>query len=291
MDNNINDINIQNKPRNNGKVFAGLVLLVVGGILLLKQFDDLDIPGWIWSWPTWLILFGVYSGYKHNFQNATWFILIFIGTLGIADYAIPGLHLSHFIWPIAIISIGIWIILKRNHTWDKEKWDRKMARKMDKNKWKADWETEWKQKFYASHNISQPQPGQTAESSDANVPPVPPQNFSGDDFLDATSIFGGVKKTILSKNFKGGDVVNVFGGAEIDLTMADIDGKVVIEITQLFGGTKIIVPPHWQVVSNLSAVFAGVDDKRLRKPGSGDNNKVLVLEGISIFAGIEIRSF
>jgi predicted membrane protein len=109
--------------------------------------------------------------------------------------------------------------------------------------------------------------------------------------MDSTSIFGGSKKTILSKNFRGGDVTNIFGGAEIDLTMADIDGKVIIDITQLFGGTKIIVPPHWQVVSNLSAVFAGVDDKRLRKTGSGDNNKILVLEGVSIFAGIEIRSF
>lgn len=115
--------------------------------------------------------------------------------------------------------------------------------------------------------------------------------MTGDDYLDAVSVFGGVKKTILSKTFKGGDIVNVFGGAEIDLTMADIEGKVVIDITQIFGGTKIIVPSHWQVVSNLSAVFAGVDDKRLRKTGSGDDNKILVLEGVSIFAGVDIRSY
>ena len=28
-----------------------------------------------------------------------------------------------------------------------------------------------------------------------------------DDFIDSTNIFGGTKKVILSKNFKGGDVV------------------------------------------------------------------------------------
>jgi hypothetical protein len=291
MDNNINDINYPNKPRNNGKVLIGMVLLFVGGVLLLREFTYFDIPGWIWGWGTWLMIWGLWSGTRHNFQNSAWIILFFLGAAITLNDAIPGLHIGNLIWPAAIIVIGIWIIMRRNTTWDKEKWDKKWARKMDKDKWRKDWEADWKQKFYSSHNIPQPPADQPAEGADPNIPPVPPQNFSADDFLDATSVFGGVKKTILSKSFKGGEIVNVFGGAEIDFSMADIDGKVVIDITQIFGGTKIIVPPHWQVVSNLSAVFAGVDDKRLRKAGSGDLNKVLVLEGISIFAGIDIRSF
>ena len=50
------DIDYQNKPRHNGKVLVGMVLLAVGGILLLEQFTYFDIPGWIWSWPTWLMV-------------------------------------------------------------------------------------------------------------------------------------------------------------------------------------------------------------------------------------------
>jgi hypothetical protein len=283
MDDTLKDIEDQNKPRNNGKVLAGMILLAVGGILLLKQFEYLEIPGWIWSWPTWIIIFGLYSGYKHNFQNSTWLILLIIGGMGIIDYAVPGLHMANFIWPVAIIGIGIWIIMRRNHTWDKGKWERKW----DKDKW----EREWKEKWDARYNTPSQPADQAGDDNTTAVPPIPPKNLTGDDFLDATSIFGGVKKTILSKNFRGGDITNIFGGSEIDLTMADIDGRVVLDITQLFGGTKIIVPPHWQVVSNLSAVFAGVDDKRLRKVGAGDNSKILVLEGISIFAGVEIRTF
>ena len=105
--------------------------------------------------------------------------------------------------------------------------------------------------------------------TDAPVNPDPaftgyvPHNY-GDDYIDAVSVFGGVKKTILSKDFKGGDIVNIFGGAEMDLTQADINGRVILDITQIFGGTKIVVPSHWQVVSDIAAVFAGVDDKRLR---------------------------
>jgi len=113
----------------------------------------------------------------------------------------------------------------------------------------------------------------------------------GDDYLDAVSIFGGVKKMILSKNFKGGEIVNVFGGAELDFTQADINGRVIIDITQIFGGTKIIVPANWQVVSDLAAVFASVDDKRIKTMATADSNKILVLKGVSIFAGVDIRSY
>jgi predicted membrane protein len=276
-------IDTQNKPQGNGKVLAGMVLLVVGGILLLKQFDYLEIPGWIWSWPTWVIIWALYSGARHNYRNSTWIILLFIGMLGILNYAIPVLHLYNFIWPIIIISIGLWMILRRNNQWSQGKWDKKA--------WKKDWEQKWDWRNQAGQ--TPPPTTDNASNSSTTIPPADTKapRMTGDDYLDAVSIFGGVKKTILSKTFRGGDIVNVFGGAEIDLTMADIEGKVVIDITQIFGGTKIIVPSHWQVVSNLSAVFAGVDDKRLRKTGSGDDNKILVLEGVSIFAGVDIRSY
>jgi hypothetical protein len=49
------------------------------------------------------------------------------------------------------------------------------------------------------------------------------------------------KKKHLTKNFKGGQVFNVFGGVEIDLTQSDIDGIVLLDITQVFGGTKLII--------------------------------------------------
>jgi predicted membrane protein len=109
--------------------------------------------------------------------------------------------------------------------------------------------------------------------------------------LDTVSVFGSVKKTVLSKNFRGGEIVNVFGGAELDFTQADINGKVIIDITQIFGGVKMIVPPHWQVVPDIAAVFAGIEDKRMKSTASVGSEKVLVLKGVSIFAGVDIRSY
>ena len=115
-----------------------------------------------------------------------------------------------------------------------------------------------------------------------------------DDYLDSTVIFGGVKKTIISKNFKGGEAVTVFGGTEINLTQADVSGAIVVDLTQIFGGTKLIVPAHWRVQSqDLVAIFGGIDDKRppVSTPGAHETAKVLILKGTCLLGGIEIRSY
>jgi predicted membrane protein len=117
---------------------------------------------------------------------------------------------------------------------------------------------------------------------------------TGDDFLDSTVIFGGVKKNIISKNFRGGEAVTVFGGTEINLTQADVNGAIVLDLTQVFGGTKLIVPPHWKIQSqDLVCILGGVEDKRpiMSDPSSVDSNRVLILKGTCILGGIDIKSF
>ena len=115
------------------------------------------------------------------------------------------------------------------------------------------------------------------------------ETSSQDDFVTSTSIFGGCKKNILSKNFKGGDIVNVFGGTELNLSQADISGRVPLEMTTFFGGTKLIIPPNWGVQSDAVTIFGGLEDKRPASPESSD--KTLVLKGTVIFGGIEIKSY
>jgi hypothetical protein len=118
-------------------------------------------------------------------------------------------------------------------------------------------------------------------------------NFA-DDFIDSTVVFGGVKKNVISKNFIGGDVTTVFGGTDINLMQADIQGKIVLDLTQIFGGTKLIVPPNWKIqTEDLVAIFGGVEDKRpqLSDTSSVDPNKVLILKGTCLFGGIDIKSY
>ncbi|HEY4194936.1 MAG TPA: DUF5668 domain-containing protein [Mucilaginibacter sp.] len=271
-----NDIDLQNKPRNN-KAIAGIVLLVVGALLLIHQLDIVLFPYWLFRWPMILVAVGVYSGAKHNFRNSGWLILVLIGIVFTLDDAVKGYDMGRITWPVMIIIFGLWMILRRGSRWDKNKehWDKwaYSTQRNDPNAPAAD-----------SANTADPNPPKTDWSGNA-------KHSFGDDYLDAVSVFGGVKKTILSKDFKGGDIVNIFGGAELDLTQADISGRVVLDITQIFGGTKIVVPSNWQVVSDIAAVFASVDDKRLRSTAGVGSEKILVLKGVSIFAGIDIRSY
>jgi len=111
-----------------------------------------------------------------------------------------------------------------------------------------------------------------------------------DNWLEVVTIFGNVKKLVYSKNFKGGDVVSIFGGAEINLTHADFNGNITIELVQIFGGAKLIVPPHWQIRSEMIAVFGGIEDKRPPQ-NTYDEDKVIILNGTTFFGGIEIRSY
>jgi len=275
------DIKYNKNPRR-GKEVAGVILLVAGVILLINQFNFFYFPGWLFSWPMWLIGWGLFIGARNNWRNSSWMIMLIIGFAFLLDKILPGYNMHNVAWPIMIICLGIWIIVRRTQPHDRDYWEKR-------------WHTKWDWKYADGQNPNDPAADYTVNPG---VPPAdtqsaadPTNRRSADDYLDAVSVFGGVKKTILSKNFRGGEIVNVFGGAELDFTQANINGQVVIDITQIFGGTKIVVPPHWRVVPDLAAVFASVDDKRIRTNAAADSDKILVLKGTSIFAGVDIRSY
>jgi predicted membrane protein len=285
MDN--NDINTEHHGPSKGKVLAGVLLLVIGASLLLKQFDIFTPVSWLFSWPMWLIVWGIYTGGKHNFRNnSSWIFMVLIGGYFLLDRAIPSFDAGAFFWPAMLIAAGVFFILRRNnHThdyWDKKEW---------KRKWDAG-----KYNFNNPNAVNPKEPivdytvGGTEGEESASASQQGTK-YTGDEHLDALSVFGSVKKTIYSKNFQGGEIVNIFGGAELDLTQADINGRVYIDITQVFGGVKMVVPSHWTIVSDIASVFAGFDDKRVRTTAPLDNTKILVLKGVSIFAGVDIRSY
>jgi hypothetical protein len=109
-----------------------------------------------------------------------------------------------------------------------------------------------------------------------------------DEYINATAVFGEIKRTILSKDFKGGKINNVFGATELDFSHADMTGIAVLDISQGFGETKITVPSDWRIESDLSQIFAVVEDNRDNVYQTSKSDKVLVIKGLSIFAQVEI---
>ena len=260
--------NKNNRGPENSRVIGGLILVGVGAALLLRNVGFF-FPNWLFSWPIILILVGIYSGFKHQFRNNSWLILIGVGGFFLVNDFIPQLGLEPLFWPIVIIGAGLIFILRpRGNNW----------RNYKKSKDYTNWQD------YTNLKTT----GTT--SFDATGTPVNDSFVDGNDWLDVQSIFSGVKRNIVSKNFQGGGITCIFGGSEIDLTQADINGTAVLKLEMVFGGTKLVLPANWTVQNEINGVFHGVDDKR-KYNTPANPGKILILKGSAVFAGIEIRSY
>lgn len=235
-----------------GNKWTGIFILVIGIAALLKATLT-DFPDWLFSWQMLLIAFGMFVGLRHNFRGPGWLILILIGGIFLLNEIYPEISFRRYMWPIAIIVVGLFIILRPRRGW-----------KFNPNK-----KTEGASDSFFTEDI----------------------DYSKEDFVDSTSIFGGAKKIVISKNFKGGDLVNIFGGTELDLSQADFTGTSVIELTTIFGGTKLLVPSNWAVKSEAVTIFGGIEDKRRMQTITEAPEKTLYIRGTVIFGGIEIKSF
>jgi predicted membrane protein len=115
---------------------------------------------------------------------------------------------------------------------------------------------------------------------------------TGDDVLDEVSIFGGGDKIVNSQQFQGGRITHIFGGSKIDFTQARLaPGKHYLELVLIFGGTKLIIPEGWDVKLEVTSIFGGFSDKRIKSRVVTDTDRKLVITGSSIFGGGDIVNY
>ncbi|MDB5253098.1 MAG: hypothetical protein JWP27_2267 [Flaviaesturariibacter sp.] len=249
------------RRRPESRISTGLFLLLLGGVLFLRTSHIVTFPSWFFSWGTFCIGLGLVMAVKHRFRPGFWLFFLLVGAFSLIDKLDPSLRMDQYMWPLILMVIGLTFILRPR-----------------KSSWRRCYRHERRSRRFAM---------MATGGIEADMPEAPDRG----DIIDVTAVFGGVKKTVLTKNFRGGEVTSVMGGSEIDLTQADINGTVTIDVTTVFGGSKLIVPPTWDVQNDIAAVFGGVDDKRQVVGVSMDPNKVLILEGTCVFGGIEIRSY
>jgi len=112
-----------------------------------------------------------------------------------------------------------------------------------------------------------------------------------DGYIDEVNIFGGSKLKIVSQNFKGGRITSIFGGTELDFTHAQLsEGNNVIDIVCMFGGASMILPADWHVRSEVVSILGGFADKRMNIANPAAKDRELVIKGVAIFGGGEIKS-
>lgn len=126
-----------------------------------------------------------------------------------------------------------------------------------------------------------------------NMAQNPELNEINNDYFDDMIIFGGKEISMLTSNLLGGRSTAIFGGIEIDLRKCQISPEgCTIDATTLFGGNTLKVPNDWTILNKVVVLFGGYNDLRIKDPSFQPNPaKTIVLTGVCIFGGIEVRSF
>ena len=276
------------KPRNDGSIAFGVIILGIGLVLLFRKFG-LYIPDWVLTWPMILIAVGTYTLISQQFKSFFGSVVLFIGVYFLLKREFDlDLGLDQFIWPVGLIALGIYLILHK-------KQENKALEEVRKN-----WESSRKKKTEASSSEkieSAEVVDEAAAASQEEPAKAPDSGFvraTGTAFMDRIKesvIFGGVERKLMTKNFQGGKATVIFGGLDLDLTQVDFTGIAILDLEVGFGGVKLLVPPHWDVRTEVSNIAAGLEDKRMFRESGVDTNKVLILKGTLLFSGLEIKSF
>lgn len=110
--------------------------------------------------------------------------------------------------------------------------------------------------------------------------------------VNQIAIFGGGKRRIDTLDFKGGDILAVFGGVEMDLSHSEIaSGQATLDINAMFGGVELRVPETWTVDMRGTGIFGGYEDKTIPpRPGDGARIQTLVVTGYATFGGVSIKN-
>jgi predicted membrane protein len=237
-----------------GKIFGGILIFIAGAAYLAKEMG-VYFPQWVFSWQMFLIIIGLFVGVKNSFRSFGWIVLVGLGAAFMLEDYVPDMHIKIYLWPILIMALGLKMIFRPHRRFDK-RWEKHMYK--NRGRFSA----------FGSEKSS-----------------------SSEDTIDIDLVFSGFRKNIISKDFKGGTISCVFGGGELNLSQADINGVAVLEIKQVFGGVKIIVPANWEVKTDeTSAVCGDVSDKRAQQTNANPD-KILVVKGSVVFGGIDIRNY
>jgi len=219
-----------------GRIFWGLLLIVIGFIFLLGKMGRADV-GEIFShwWPLILIAIGLWSLVTDRSTGGV--VLIVIGGFFLlARLHVFGHDLWYYFWPIIIIAIGLWLIVKPSF--------RHNSRKVPEIK---------EDDLNASTVLS---------GLKRNIES---KNFRGG---KATAIFGGMELDFsnagLASNQATVDLTAVFGGITLRVPR---EWQVVLEGTPILGAIedkhRFIPKGEEKIILYVkgSAIFGGIEIK------------------------------
>jgi predicted membrane protein len=237
------------------KIAFGLVLIAAGFILMLEKMNMIspEVTHWVFTWQMLLIVIGFVNIFSRE-SYVSGLVLIMVGAFFLVPRIVdlPFNFIGMF-WPILLIGGGVLLILK--------------------------------------HSVRRLGDGKKTEDSCCMGPFSRTTTVETDGIVDDFNLFGGSKRRY-SSGFRGGKFTNIFGGAEIDLTQAQLENNVaIIETVCVFGGMTLYVPSDWEVQVEVVSILGGFSDKRsFVRTSVVESRKRLIVKGVCVFGGGEIKS-
>lgn len=111
------------------------------------------------------------------------------------------------------------------------------------------------------------------------------ENMSAKD--EYCAVFGGQDLHFAGQTFEGASLSAVFGGVKCDLRGAIIEQDAVINVSAIFGGVDIFVPPTVKVVVRSTPLFGGVSDKSAACVN--ETAPTLYVNATCMFGGVDIK--
>ncbi len=262
---------MQTKSNNDSGIIFGFLIIGIGVLILLRKIGFF-VPGWILSWPMILVVIGTFTLIKHQFRSFFGSLLLGLGLYFLFEREFGfDFGLERYIFPVALILLGVYLVTQRRK----------------ENKVLKDVEDQINKSMKeASDSLNSSLGGESSESN-----PFVASGSTFSEVLNVDAIFSGVNKRVMTKNLQGGKLTAAFGGIDLDFSQSDFKGAITLQVDVIFGGMKLVVPPHWDVRMEVSNIAAGIEDKRIYSEADVDPEKVLILKGTVLFGGLEIKSF
>jgi predicted membrane protein len=245
------------------RFILGVFIVLVGVALALDRLGVVQAHHLMRFWPAVLIVFGLtvlQRGRSHSAVVGVLLIIVgswlLLNTLGIVS-----LQLWEFLWPLILVIIGARIIMRSG-----------------------------RRRVSTPSEPANIQLGPSA-ASQPNNPSTPPHGAAAANASDNASVYsvlGSCRRRWGKAVFRSAEALCVMGGFELDLrdALMGAEGSAQIEVTVVMGGLNILIPQNWTVVSNVTPILGGINDKTRTNTSSATQQ--LFLHGTVLMGGIEI---
>lgn len=248
------------RRKSDKRFYFGVILIVLGVILILERLNLIpeSVADMLISWQMLLVGIGVLSLIGGN-RTSGIILMVIGGTFMIPELITVPHEIRRIYWPLILVVIGIAILLRQR---DNQK------------------------QIPFNEPVNPNGPNDIPYNTSASATAM--NTF--DDFV----IFGGREIFVNAQALIGGKATSIFGGIEFDLRKANMQpGGAVIDCVSVFGGCGFKIPMDWNVRNEVTTIFGAFTDKRGETYSDRyyDPSKTLVIKGVSIFGGIEVKHF